>query len=128
MSEGKSYQCVSPGCSYATDVMEASVAVEFLKMHVSQVHGIASKPEKPKKPVLEMSGNTINSLEWDAFTHKFSVYKQLSGISKNAGSHFLDCLSKEVWRYESGPVVLVCLGDRFKTFHSCSCCLDVRYG
>ena len=66
-------------------------------MHVSQVHGIASKPEKPKKPVLEMSGNTIDSLEWDAFTHKFSVYKKLSGISENAGSHFLDCLSKEVY-------------------------------
>ena len=93
----KSYKCVTPGCSYVTDELEASVAVEFLKMHVSQVHGIASKPEKPKKPVLEMSGNTIDSLEWDAFTHKFSVYKKLSGISENAGSHFLDCLSKEVY-------------------------------
>ena len=93
----KSYRCVTPGCSYATDDMEASVAVEFLKLHVSQVHGIAGKPEKPKKPVLDMAGNTIDSLDWDAFTHKFSVYKQLSGISENAGSHFLDCLSKEVY-------------------------------
>ena len=72
----KCYKCVSPGCDYATEEMEqASVAVEFLKMHVSQAHGIASKPEKPKKPVLEMTGNTIDSLDWDAFTHKFSVYK-----------------------------------------------------
>ena len=93
----KSYKFVTPGCAYVTDEVEASVAVEFLKMHVGQVHGIASKPEKPKKPVLEMSGNTIDSLEWDAFTHKFSVYKKLSGISENAGSHFLDCLSKEVY-------------------------------
>ena len=98
MTVDKSYKCVSPGCSYATEAMEATVAVEFLKMHVSQVHGIASKPEKPKKPVLEMSGNTIDSLEWDAFTHKFSVYKKLSGISEDtSSSHLLDCLSKEVY-------------------------------
>ena len=55
----KSYKCVTPGCSYVTDELEAPVAVEFLKMHVSQVHGIASKPEKPKKPVLEMSGKPL---------------------------------------------------------------------
>ena len=77
--------------------MEASEAIEFLKLHTSQNHGVSTKPEKPKKPVLEMPGNTIDTLDWDSFLHKFDVYKKLSGITGDAGCHFLDCLSKEVY-------------------------------
>ena len=93
----KQWKCLTPGCSYVTEEVEASDGIEFLKLHASQNHGVASKPEKPKKPVLEIVGNTIDMLDWEAFLHKFEVYKKLSGITADAGSHLLDCLSKEVY-------------------------------
>ena len=93
----KKWKCLTPGCSYTTDEVEASDGIEFLKLHTSQNHGVTSKPEKPKKPVLEIVGNTIDTLDWEAFLHKFDVYKKLSGITADAGSHMLDCLSKEVY-------------------------------
>ena len=58
----KQWDCLTPGCSFKTEVLEGDVAIEFLKLHVSQVHGVSNKPEKPKKPVLEMIGNTIPAL------------------------------------------------------------------
>ena len=93
----KQWKCLTPGCSYATEEVEASEGIEFLKLHTSQNHGVTSKPEKPKKTVLEIVGNTIDMLDWEAFLHKFEVYKKLSGITADAGSHLLDCLSKEVY-------------------------------
>ena len=93
----KRWKCLTPGCPYTTEEVEACDAIEFLKLHTSQNHGVASKPEKPKKPVLEIVGNTIDTLDWEAFLHKFEVYKKLSGITADAGSHMLDCLSKEVY-------------------------------
>ena len=95
--EAIEYECPAHGCDYKTDKLEASVAVEFLKLHVSQNHGVASKPEKPRKPSLKMVGNSVDTLEWDTFLHQFAVYKKLSGVSGDAGSHLLDCLSKEVY-------------------------------
>ena len=73
------WKCLTPGCNYKTEVMEASEAIEFLKLHTSQKHGVTTKPEKPTKPILEMSANTIDLLDWDSFLHKFDVYKKLSG-------------------------------------------------
>ena len=84
------FQCLTPGCSFETEELEPTDAIEFLKLHTSQNHGVTSKPEKPKKPVLEMAMNTVDILDWEAFIHKFSVYKKLSGITGDAGSHFLE--------------------------------------
>ena len=80
----KKWTCLTPGCDYETEVMEASDAIEFLKLHTSQNHGVTTKPEKPKKPILEMTTNTIDVLDWDSFLHKFGVYKKLSGITGDA--------------------------------------------
>ena len=51
-----------------------------------------------------MAANTIDTLDWEAFIHKFSVYKKLSGINGDAGSHFLDfwkrglfCFIQHIW-------------------------------
>ena len=93
----KQWDCLAPGCNFKTDVLEGDVAIEYLKLHASQVHRVCSKPEKPKKPVLEMVGNTIPALDWDSFIHRFELYKRLAGIKGDAGNHFLDCLSKEVY-------------------------------
>ena len=93
----KEYQCLSPGCSYKTDALEADLAIKFLEMHVSQAHGIHSRPEKPKKPELDMVNNVVDTLDWETFIHKFDTYKKLAGISGDGGSHLLASLSKDVY-------------------------------
>ena len=93
----KEYQCPSPGCPYKTDALEAELAIRFLEMHVSQSHGIHSRPEKLKKPELDMVGNVVDTLDWETFVHKFDTYKKLAGISGDGGSHLLACLSKDVY-------------------------------
>ena len=77
--------------------MIASTGIEYLKLHSSEVHGLTSKPEKPKKPSLEMSGSCVDALQWEAFVHKFRTYKQLAGLTGDAASHLIDCLSREVY-------------------------------
>ena len=93
----KRWKCFRPGCDYETELMIAATGIEYLKLHSSEVHGLASKPEKPKKPSLEMSGSCVDALQWEAFVHKFTTYKQLAGLTGDAASHLLDCLSKEVY-------------------------------
>ena len=93
----KAYACPSPGCEYNTDILEADVAIRFLEIHVAQAHGVNSKPEKPKKPDLEMVGNAVDALDWETFLHKFGTYKTLAGVSGDGGSHLLACLSKDVY-------------------------------
>ena len=93
----KAYTCPSPGCEYKTDELEADLAIRFLEIHVSQAHGVNSRPEKPKKPELDMVGNVVESLDWETFVHKFDTYKKLAGISGDGGSHLLACLSKDVY-------------------------------
>ena len=39
------------------------MGIEYLKLHSSQVHGVSSKPEKPKKSVLNMTDDCVDMLE-----------------------------------------------------------------
>ena len=93
----KRWECFRPGCDFKTEMMTAATGIEYLKLHSSEVHGLSSKPKKPKKPSLEMTGSCVDALEWEAFVHKFTTYKQLAGLSGDAASHLPDCLSKEVY-------------------------------
>ena len=63
----KAYTCPSPGCDYATDALEAELAIRFLEIHVAQAHGVNSKPEKPKKPDLEMIGKVVDALDCEKY-------------------------------------------------------------
>ena len=76
--------------------MDAATGIEYLKLHSSQVHGVSSKPEKPRKPVLKITDNCVDMWSGKPFIHKFSIYKSLSRHSVDAASHLLDCQSKEV--------------------------------
>ena len=40
------FTCLTPGCRFETEELEASYAIEFLKLHTSQNHGITSKARK----------------------------------------------------------------------------------
>ena len=94
----KRWQCPTPGCDFQTDELEVSVGIEFLKLHVSQNHGNAAMPEKPKRPLLAMSAEVIEHRDWSAFQHQFANYKKLANISGQAANHLLECLSPEVYR------------------------------
>ena len=93
----KKWKCFRPDCLYQTEDMDSATGIEYLKLHSSQVHGVSSKAEKPKNSLSEMSGTCLDMLEWEAFIHKFSIYKSLSGLTGEAASHLLDCLSKELY-------------------------------
>ena len=91
--------CPAPGCATETEEFpEAAQALEMLKLHVSLVHGGASKPEKPRRPSLSMTGDVVEHGVWAAFKHQFSTYKSLANISGQAVNHLLECLAPEVYR------------------------------
>jgi hypothetical protein len=46
---------------------EPAIAIELLKLHTSQVPGMASKPDKPKRPELLMTGDTVEETDWERF-------------------------------------------------------------
>ena len=94
----KQWECPTPGCDFKTEELEASLGIEFLKLHVSQNHGNAAKPEKPKRPLLAMSAEVIEHRDWAAFKNQFANYKKLASISGQAANHLLECLSPEVYR------------------------------
>ena len=96
---GVKLSCPAPGCTTETEeFQEAALAMEMLKMHVSLVHGGASKPEKPKRPSLSMTGEVVEHGVWAAFKHQFSTYKSLANISGQAVNHLLECLAPEVYK------------------------------
>ena len=76
-----SFSCPTPGCAYSTEELEAVVAIKLLEPYVSQVHGTQSKPEKPKRPCLQMAGSVIDQISWEAFKDQFENYKTLAGCS-----------------------------------------------
>ena len=94
----KELKCPSPGCTYVTDDLEESSAVEVLKLHASLSPGNTCKPEKPKRPSLVMSGEVIENGVWQAFKHQFATYKSLANISGQAANHLLECLAPEVYK------------------------------
>ena len=91
------FSCPTPGCDYKTDSFEAAIAIELLKLHVGQVHGTNSKPEKPKRPCLQMSAAVIEMTDWEAFKDQFANYKVLAGITGTAVNHLVECLSDSVY-------------------------------
>ena len=76
---------------------EPAIAIQLLKLHDSQVHGLASKPEKPRRPELTMTGDAVEDTDWEQFVFKFEQYKTLAGVTKDSSSHLLECLSTEVY-------------------------------
>ena len=91
------FSCPTPGCTYSTEELEAGVAIKLLELHVSQVHGTQSKPEKPKRPCLQMPGSVIDQISWEAFKDQFENYKTLAGITGTAVNHLIECLSDNVY-------------------------------
>ena len=52
-------KCEVPDCSKVVKKTTEVLALEHLKLHVSMVHGVTSKPEKPKRPELVLTGDAV---------------------------------------------------------------------
>ena len=62
-------------------------AIQLLKLYDSQVHGLANKAEKPRRPELTMTGDAVEDTNWEQFVFKFEQYKTLAGVTKESSSH-----------------------------------------
>ena len=95
-------RCERPGCAKQVEAENTATALELLKLHDTQAHssqvqGHATKPEKPKRPQLAMSGDAVEAEDWDEFTYKYEQYKELAGVTNASTSHLLECLSSEIY-------------------------------
>jgi hypothetical protein len=75
------FQCKNRACQEWTEKAESEIAIKFLKLHTSQVHGVDNKPRCPE---LNMTGDAVEDTDWERFVLQ---YKKLAGISSNASSH-----------------------------------------
>ena len=90
-------KCERPGCSKQVEETNTALALQILQLHDAQVHGIANKPEKPRRPELVMVGDAVEDTDWEQFAFKYEQYKTLAGVTKDSSSHLLECLSSEVY-------------------------------
>jgi len=91
--------CPSPVCGKKTDpATEPEIAIQLLHLHVSLVHGMAGKPDKPRRPELKLVGDAVEETDWDYFKFQFSQYKKLANITEDASIHLLECISPDIHR------------------------------
>ena len=103
--------CPRTGCTYATEDLDAAVAVELLKIHAGE-HPPATAPqpatppppaaqppraapaEKVRRPSVE-SGITLE--RWTYFVSRWARYKRLSDIQADVvGAHLLECCDEDL--------------------------------
>ncbi len=85
------------GCDKKVDTGDTHTNCELLKLHDTQVHGLANNPEKPRRPELTMTGDAVEDKDWEQFVFKYEQYKTLAGVTRGSTSHLLECLSNEVY-------------------------------
>ena len=59
----------APACNYKTPDLEADVAIRMLEVHRDTAHNnhAGRKAEKPKRPLLELSGDSVDETGWSLF-------------------------------------------------------------
>ena len=53
-------KCEWPRCAKKVKGETETSAFNFLQLHDAQAHSIANKPEKPRRPILAMLGDTLD--------------------------------------------------------------------
>ena len=64
-------KCEVPGCDKETLEVEVDVAIQMLQLHHTQVHSLAQKPDKPKRPELHMPGDAVEDTNYERFVFQF---------------------------------------------------------
>ena len=92
-------KCERPGCAKEVDAPDLTSALRLLELHDAQAHShsLTTKPEKPRRPHLAMTGNAVEAHDWDQFVFSYEQYKTVAGVTKDSASHLLECLSTEVY-------------------------------
>ena len=71
----------------------------MLEMHRDTNHVPGGRrADKPKRPLLELSGDAVDETGWALFQHEWSRYKTLAGLTDNLPAHLQDCLSPYINR------------------------------
>jgi hypothetical protein len=91
--------CPAPACIYKTPTLTPELAIKMLELHrdTNHIRGGRNK-EKPKRPLLELSGESVDETGWALFMHEWARYKTLAELTDNLPSHLQDCLSPEINR------------------------------
>ena len=99
--------CTAGGCDHVTLEGNLDQMIQLIQAHNQASHPVAAagvppaappnRPDKPKKPVLEMSGTSVEEENWNYFLDRWRAYKIMAGIgAATANQHFRDSLPHEV--------------------------------
>ena len=88
----------APACNYKTPALEADVAIRMLEVHrdTAQNNHLGMKAEKRKRPLLELSGDSVGETGWSLFLHERTRYKTFAEINSNVSAYLQYCLSPEI--------------------------------
>lgn len=95
--------CPAPACEYSTTELEPAIAIQMLEIHRATNHVATpaaggNKAEKPRRPLLELPGESVDETGWALFLHEWQRYKVLGNLTENLSAHLQDCLSPEINR------------------------------
>ena len=107
--------CSVPDCGYTTNDYPAMQALEALRLHSRGAHPEnfngnggggnagalidAQRREKPRRPVLHITGGSVEQQDWAYFIQCWDAYETMCGINAdNINMFFRDALPEEVTR------------------------------
>ena len=90
-------KCKRPDCDKPVDTGDVSTDIQLLQLYDTQVHGLANKTERPRRPELSMTGDAVEDKDWEQFVFKYEQYKLLADVKKDCTSRHLECLGNDVY-------------------------------
>ena len=104
--------CVVPNCDmgdgapYKTEKVSVAMAWNMLQVHIahahkaevhaSQVQEVRPQAERVKRPMLTLSGQSINQEDYDHFKYLYGQYKSRLGDTSDNPSHLRQCIAEDV--------------------------------
>ena len=101
--------CVVPNCDmgdgapYKTEKVSVAMAWNMLQVHiahahtaVSQVQEVRPQAERVKRPMLTLSGQSINQEDYDHFKYLYGQYKSRLGDTSDNPGRLRECLAEDV--------------------------------
>ena len=104
--------CVVPNCDmgdgspYKTEKVDVAMAWNMLQVHIahahkaevhaSQVQEVRPQAERVKRPMLTLSGQSINQEDYDHFKYLYGQYKSRLGDTTDNPGRLRECLAEDV--------------------------------
>ena len=101
--------CSQPDCSYATESVAETLAdmLELLRLHTMACHTPTTpvstptrqaQAERVKRPILSLSGKTLDPEEYEHFVYTFRQFKDRLGGDQDGATLLRECLGTDVSR------------------------------